>query len=451
MTLAISGAEKINLPAASVNPTSMYTEITDIIDSTTAYADAMKTKVDTALLNLETALGEYDPATSIVNVNIPGIDAPEYPPMPNFPALVLDDSFPADIGDPPVFEELGDIDFSFIAPVPPSKVDVSFDYTQHEYTSEMWQALFSKVHAAILEEGPGLSDATHLAMVQREQESRRLSQDREYRKTLDAVGSRGFELPSGQVAAMQINFSAEIMKRDQDALNTITIKDFEMAFDYKKFAITTGTQLEQLLREAFENREGRNVEIQKATTDYLLRAYEQNVKLYLAQWEGIKISLEALVSKIKGITEYNDGLVRIYLGQAEVYKSKIESITSKNRGLVDVRQSEITIYTAEIDAVSKQYQMLIEEAKMGLEASKLKVTQAIENEKINLQAYMNKESLAERIGEAVASVSAQSLASALGAVNTSISHGYQGSERKGETWSYGGSLSESHSYEEPVT
>jgi hypothetical protein len=431
-------------PWPPVTPSAMYTDIRDTIGYTREFADDMRTELSRGIENLEDVILNYVPNIKDIDTTIPPIDGPSFPSKPGFSPLDLDNNWPDELPLPPEFMDYGEMDFAFVAPTPPSEIDGNFNFDQSEYTSEMWYALFSKVHDDILNGGTGLTDLVHAAIVAREQETRRLNQDRETQKLVSSVGSKGFDLPSGQIASLMVDITKEIINKDQDSLNNITIKDFELAQQNTQFAVTTGADLEKMLRATFQSAEALGLDAAKATKEYLIRVYDANVKLYLAKWEGTKVKLEALVSKIEGISSYNDGLVKVFLGRAQVYESQISAITVKNKGMVDVRAGEISLYSTEIDVISKEYSVLLEEAKFVMEGMRLEVLSEIEKEKITLSAYTDKAKLAETVAEAVSNISAQSIASALGAINTSMGHSYSGSENRSESFSN----SESHSFEE---
>lgn len=429
-------------------PSSMYQNINETIDYTRAYADEMRTSLSASIEELGNILENYNPDIADIDTTVPDVEKPVFPARPDFGDLGLDDNWPTDFPVDPTFMDYGDIDFEFVAPDPPAEIDGNFNWTGREYTSDMWFALFSKVHNDILNGGTGLSDEVHAAIVAREREARRVNQEREYRRALDAVGARGFNLPAGQIAAIQAETMREMMARDQDALNNLLIKDFDMATENTRFAITTGAELEKMLRTAFDAAEQRGFEAAKAAKDYLIAVYSENVKLYLAKWEGIKTMMEALKAKIDGIARYNDGLAKVFLVRAEVLNTRVKAIAEKNLALIEARKGEVDVYTAEVEAVSKEYASLVEEVKTKMEGVRLQVTSAIEESKLQLEAYTSKANLSERVSEAIANISAQAIASALGAINTSMSHSYSGSESKSEGWNHSDSISETHNFEE---
>jgi len=202
-----------------------------------------------------------------------------------------------------------------------------------------------------------------------------------------------------------------------------------------------------MLRATWEVAQKIGLDAAKAVHDYVLAVYEANIKRYLALWEGVKIDLEALKLKIDAIVSYNDGQVKVYLGRAEVYRSEIETIIAKNKGMVDARAGEIAVYKAEVEAIAVQYESLVEEAKLELEAAKLEVEQAIEGAKIDLDGYIAETGLSEKVAQGITTIAGQSVASTLGAINTSMSNAYNSSSAKSEHWGHDEGLHEGWSFE----
>ena len=91
---------------------------------------------------------------------------------------------------------------------------------------------------------------------------------------------------------------------------------------------------------------------------------------------------------------------------------------------------------------------MVEEMKTSLEKVKLEIDYQVEQSKLNLEAYTQKALLAEKVAETISNISAQAIASALGAINTSMSHGYHGGETLSEHFGHSDSIGESHSYQE---
>lgn len=426
----------------------MEDQILATIAYTREYADSMKAELMTGITNLNDVVGTYNPVVAPVDTTVPPINGPGFPTKPTFGDIDLNTNWPEYINESPNLENYGVLDFGFTEPVAPAEASTNFDYSEDTYTSEMWTALFAKVHGDILSGGTGLTDTVHAVIVAREQETRRSNQDREFRKALNAVGAQGWNLASGAAAGLLAEFSGEVMKRDQDALNNITVKDFDLATANTNFAITTGVELEKALRSTFDEAKKRGLEALKAAKEYVTAAIEANVKIYLGKWEGVRAKLEALKNKVDAISSKNEGEVKVILSKAEIYKTRVQAIAAENSGKVEARKGEIDVYGTEVEAISKQYSALVEEAKLKMEGTRIEITKVIETEKLKLQAFSDKAGLAKDVALGVANISSQGVASALGAINTSLSNTYSGSESRDESWRHSDGIDENHTFEE---
>ncbi len=295
-------------------------EIVGVIEYSRQFADEMRITLTNSITELCDLVDDYQPEILDIDTDIPDLDRPSFP-------------------SPPI---LGN------------------------YSSVIFDLLAAKICDDLINGGNGLSASVYRAMLERERESRRTNQDREYSNAIDAAGANGFNLPSGQIAAIQVTLGKEIMAKDQDALNNLAIKDADMATENTKFAVTMGIELEKILRSAWDGTEDRKIDLHKTITGGVAAEYDALSKWLLTKLNAIKIEMEI----------------------------------------------------------------------------------AIKNGDLGLASYNSAVLLASKTAETIANIASQSVASSLGAINTSISNSYSGSESKSESFSHGESLIESHSYEE---
>jgi len=314
----MSAGSIVDINEDKSTPSSMYKQITAEIGNARRVSDTMEGLLATAIIELKAVALDYNPNIQNVDFILTPLEKPVFP---SAPSLV-------------------------------------------NFTSDIWLSIFNKVKGDIDDGGTGLSEVTYNAIIARELAARQSAQDKAYRLGLDSVGARGFNLLSGHIAMFQRDVIREMLERDQDSINNLLIKDFDLATENTRFAITTGVELEKILRATWDSAENRKVDI----------------------------------------------------------------------------------YTANVKGISDQYSALVEWGKMEIENNRLETEIAIKNEELRLDAYKSMTALTERISEAIANVTAQSLASALGAINTSMSHGYSGSESKSENWGHSESLTESHNF-----
>jgi len=252
-------------------------------------------------------------------------------------------------------------------------------------------------------------------------------------------------LPGGRQAAFITQFQNNIAKFDQDALNNITTADFNLTNENRKFFVTAYTDLEKIVRTTFEQTQNRSLDAAKAVKEYLARFLSENIKLFLGKWEGIRLKFEANKLKADQITARNNSETAIFIGRADVLKSRIEAISSKNKGIVDARLGEVSAFAAEVEAVRSEWLALIEEIKIHQENIRLELETELRIEEFNLRAYTDKAQLAKDVALGVGGIASQGVASALGAINTSLSNSYSGSENVGANWGFSANLGESTS------
>lgn len=420
-------------------------EINETINYTRDYADDQMALLDDTIAQINSLIGQYTPSFENVGVDIPAINAPEFPDAPVLD-VDINENWPTNGAVPPVINEINP-DFSYVAPTPPDQIDPNFDYAPGAYSSCLWSDLCTRVRDELINGGNGLTDAIYGLILNRNTEARRNAEEQNRRRAYDAVGATGFDMPAGMAAAVVLELDKEIIAKDYDAINSTTIKDFEMADANARFIKDLSLKLEQVQRAAYDSEEERLFQIAKATQDTIIAIYEANIKIYIAEWEGVKIQFEAVKLEVEALTSYNESNIKVYIGQIEAYKVEVEAIASENESKTEVAKAEASIYESEVRAISVQISALVEEAKLSLEEYRIKVGEVIDKERVNLEAYSSAAQLAADLAKSIANIASQGVASALGSINTSMGTGYSGSESLSYSSSLGNSLSEGHSYE----
>ena len=144
----------------------MHNQIDATITYTRTYADELRITLGNALEDLKNLVGTYDPSIDDIDTSIAPIDRPSFPAKPILPA---------------------------------------YDETC------LAENIIALICRNIADGGTGLTEAVYNAIVARELETRRSSQDREYRNALDGVGTTGFNLASGHLK-LPISVDFECLK-----------------------------------------------------------------------------------------------------------------------------------------------------------------------------------------------------------------------------------------------
>lgn len=437
--------EIVKVPANQISLDDMSDTIAANVAKTWTMVDNIFGQLDSSILNLKEVVGEYKSKLNKLDSAFKTIDKPQFPTKPNFAQLILDSSYPDGYIPDPTYKNLGNLDFALVAPTPPEERSSGFSWLPGTYNEGDWVAVASMVHNKILTGTYGLSEAAHSALVSMEQETRRRNQEREFRSGLDAVGAMGFNLPGGHISAFISDFQGEVLKRDQDALNNITAKSFDIANDREKFFIGTALDAQKMLRDFFDKVETRGLEAAKSAAEYLWRFFGENIKLFLGKYEGEKLRLEGLKVRVEAITAANKNETEKFVGRAQVLESRYRAISEKNRGLVDARKGEVETYSIEVAAIKDEYVALIEELRVNNDAVAKRIDREIAAENIDLTAFVERAKMLQAIGMGVSQIWSQGLASTIGALNWTMSNSYSGQESKGVSWT--AHLGEAHSYE----
>lgn len=427
----------------STSPLSM---VRTIVDDVNTFKDAQIIALNTAIINLENVISKYEPRFDPITTVIPGITIPAFPDKPDL-NFQPNENWPTnDIPNP--FIRANNPDFSFIEPVPPGSLDPSFNYTPGVYTSCLWSDLCSTVRDSLINGGTGLTDSVYALIIERNQEARRNIEDETRQRAYDAVGETGFNLAGGQAAAVILELEKDIIAKDLDAVNSTTIKDFDLADTNTRFTKELSLKMEEVAVLKFNSNEDRLFEIAKVTKEFIIAVRDQNVKIFLGQWEGVKNKIEAAKAQSEVIIAINDGEIKVFLGRIEAFSKEIDAISAENKSRSDVTLAEASIYETEIKAIAIQISAEVEIVRSKIDEYRLELEEVLEKEKINLAAYTSSTELTERVAESLANIAAQSVASALGALNASSSMGYNSSESLAYHESLSNTLSEGHVYEE---
>lgn len=441
------------VPVRSVNPDNPWSEISDVIDQVmgpAGYVADSLADLQSAIDTISAAIGSYEPDFAPdVSWNIddlPDRDIPEFPEAPTIDIDLNDNWTDTDIPDPNLVDVTGD--FSYVEPTEPGELNPSFDFTTGVYSSDIDPEITAKILYDLQNGGTGLTDLVYGLIIDRNQAARRDVQDSARRRAVNAVGATGFDFPGGMAAAVLLEIEKEILAKDVDAVNSTTIKDFEVADANTRFIKQLAVTYEEMKRRAFSDDESRLLEVAKISTEMILAIYEQNVKVYIAKWEAVKIKMDSVKTQIEALVAQNDGEIKTFIGRADILKAQIAAISSENKAKTDVALAEADIYKSEVQGIAAQVGAIVDQIRADIEKYKADIMMVVEQEGLNLKSFTSASELAERGQEAIAQFSSQTVASALGMVSTSMTLGYHGSDSKSYGATVSNSLSEGHAYED---
>lgn len=434
------------VPYKNIGVGSPWTEITGMIDYSRAYADEMRQELADAIDALKEGVEKYIPNWQEINTNIPALVVPDFPVAPNIDSNINDNWPEYDIPDPTI-EDIN-VDLSYTLPVKPNSIEASFDYVPGQYSSCLLEELCNKIKNELINGSTGLNDIVYALIIDRNIEARRNIEDQARQRAYDTVGARGFDLPGGMASAVILELEKEIIAKDLDAVNSTTIKDFELADANARFIKELSLKLEQQQRTSFDTEEDRLFNIAKTSKELVVAIYNQNVKLYVAEWQGIETQLSAAKKEIDAQISINENEVKIFQSKAEVLKIRTETIAAENNAKIALTNAQVSVYDSEVKAISIQTSALIEEVKTHLEEFKINVNRIVSQEQINLQAVTSESDLTTKVTTALSDIAMQSVTAALGMLNTGMSYDYNGATSLRYSTGLTNSMNESHSYEE---
>jgi len=430
--------------------------VTERFDNTLAYAEEWKVISQNSLGTLTDYLTEFSMPSgwmsALDDVALTAITVPEYnqrtPPGP----LVLPDDWPDDFPTLPGLASSPVTDFSYTKPVKPDQVSPSMDYTPGVYSSTMYTAVYNSIYTYLQNPAIGVPETIWTAIAARRRYNHALATAEKYAADMRAAGATGFEFADGMIAGIQEDASMNILMQDDDTENAILIQSSELAQKMQMFAVEKGLQLEQLLRDFYNNYENRSLEANKTISQFIIQVYAENVKGYIAEWEGVKAELEAKISVVELVIKENTLIIEGFKAEAAAYVANVEAVSKKTDGIVRGFEGEVAGYEAQVKADTSYYQTLTEIQKAQIEYARIKLEKAVAELKALLDSQVSFDTLKANIAEKIGSIAQQAVSGALNAVNASASLGFTASESMSEDWKHSDSINESHSteHDEPV-
>lgn len=415
-------------------------------------SEIMKEEVDNYLSTLNDTLNNITTPTDIeslygtVTINdITPIDLNAIPEVGTISLEGFDDViFPLK----PILKTAPDIDLSYDTPSKPTEVNPSINFVEAAYNSDVWLALYTAVYDGLVNGGTGLSADVEDAIYARQAERNRVANEQAYRKALNAAAANGFDFPTEVAIAIEQEMAAEILRQNINTSNEIAISQAQLAQTNTHFILDKGVSLEEILRNFHNLKENRSLEADKAAADLILRNYAEKVRMYIADWEGIKTSLQAKISSIEAIINENRIFIESYKAEIDGAIAQTEQIAKERESIVEAYKGEVQAYSAKVNAQVAMYSALTEQQKAQLQKSELELRKVTDQLKLQLDSLVSVNSLKEKIVEAMANIATQVLASSLTAVATTIGHTTRSSEGINESYTHSDGISEQHYFDE---
>lgn len=262
----------------------------------------------------------------------------------------------------PSLPEIDFAQFTEQAPVmdltPP---DTSFSWTEAIYTSDLKQAIESKLLNDIRNGGTGLDEATEQAIYDRARSRQQVENEQLYTEALEFFSSRGFTFPPGALAGRMMEASARIAQINEDLNNDILVQQSKLAQENTHFIITSANEHERMTMDYINNMRQRGFEAAKYMVEAAIVIYRARVEAYKTRMEAYQIQAQVYEARI-----------RAELLKVETYKAQIEGA----RLGVEVNRAAVEVYIAQVNALQTRvdlYKAQMEGARLRAEIDRIQI------------------------------------------------------------------------------
>jgi hypothetical protein len=287
----------------------------------------------------------------------------------------------------------------------------SFSYNEPVYQSDLWTDVIRKILNDIRNGGTGLAIDIETGIWERAKETLREEKAKSIRQIESKLGSSGFDMPNGAIASAMLELESDWVKKTEDQINAIAIKQAELAQTNSHFILDQGVKCEGILRQFFNDQNNRildaskqialvGMEVFKATVDYhnaKVEQYKADAAVFEARVRAAAQEIELFKSKVEGSrvsAEVQALLIDIYQKQISAVESQIKIYISQMEGAKiqsDINKNTIEEFKTRVDAYA---------ASMNIEKLKVDIYLAdIEGEKIKSEVYKTQvEAFSARVG-----------------------------------------------------
>ena len=285
-------------------------------------------------------------------------DTIEYPAKPDItiptPPIFEDISFPS----PPVITIP---EFEGTLPTETWDMPPNFNYSESNYSSDIWADLLSKVLNDIRNGGTGLGALIEEELYDRALRRQETENERLYHEVEKYFEARGFSLPVGAMAGRLAEAAREVSRNNTTINGEITISQADLAQKNTHFMVGKGVELEGMLRDFFNQQAKRAFEAAKVIATIGVEIFNAKINKFNAEVQAYQAESAVFESKIKAA-----------LMQAEIYKTQIDACAVMS----DVQKNLTAIYSEKINALNtiiKLYATEMEAAKIKAEVEKNKI------------------------------------------------------------------------------
>lgn len=283
------------------------------------------------------ASGAPGSAPTITTPTLPSPLSIAAPGVPEFADIVLPASIT--ITEP----TLNDVEPSLTATEP-----TGIRFTESAYSSSTLSALTTKI-STLMAGGTGMSPAVQDALFSAARAREDMTALAASQEAWDECGARGWSMPSG-VLTKTLDATRERSRLNSNALERdLVAKAATWEQENIRFAVAQGMALESVLINNFQQAANRSFEMAKAQSDIELRLYDAaltvyrirqdarqiGATIYRARWDGEIAKLQAHKADIDALAakgQLNESRARVYVAQWEGIKASVDVYNGQLHG-----------------------------------------------------------------------------------------------------------------------
>jgi hypothetical protein len=439
-----------NIPVTHTPPIDTsyaITTVRDTIEYAQGETEDLKLRLESLQDEMLALIKDFDPATANAKLSSVNYDKPGFGSLKQFQEIVLNTLWPTGTPIKPTLENFGIIDWSITEPIPPKMLEKYFSFRAGEYSSEIRAAIVASALRGIADEGSGLTELAHGAILSRERNARLRNQASATRDAMHNAGASGIRVSArnGQLSAIQAEGLKAQIHADQASLDLVTKLDWEYTVRAREFNLNYGIELEKMFSGEFDSSETRRFDAGKAEFDLAIEAGKLNVDVYREKWQGIVSSTQRIVAMIDGKSALNKNKTDQYIAELDGKKAAVDAVAAENSAKLQQRQLEIQTEQQKVGLVAAQRQENRADAQFDFQQELAQIEKELQVFGINLDGYKAGADLSESVLGTLSKVIAQFAASVVGIRSASASMGFNGGESKSHSISEGASLNESYS------
>ena len=451
--LTVEG-EVVDLTADFDNPYSPVDTVLDRFSDSTAKANEMYTllvgeegsggllkDIKDSLASAPTISITAPSVNDSITLDTTGLSVPTFDPG------TLTD-LPENTAIKPTLDDLPSVDTDFSDIIEPEDIaSLTLNWSESVLPTDVYDAILTRMLSDLQSGATGLDPDVEQAIHDRAKARLLIDRIAEWDRINNTASEMQFAYPSGVLLSAYTDYGMSANRQDTDIENQIIVSQGDLAQKNSQFMMQQAVALEGLIRQTREGESNRNLDAAKALLNAIVEEYKARLQKFISIWEGRAKKIQAQSEILKGAIERQKGLIEIYASEISAYEKETSAISARNKNITDVYVSEVQGFGEAERAIAMKNDSSIKLLEQQIKNASMELTAAIAESEQTVAAYSAHETIQERISTALAQLTSGVVASTMTAVHASASLGYSGSESSSKSFSMGGSVNESHSFE----